>query len=170
MQQAIEHRSGEDAVTSERGIPAAEGEIRSEDHRAVFVAAGDHLEPKQLLAGNPLYGFAGFLVADFRTRDFEQGRFDAWRTWSAIAHSNADPFVVPREGDTQYPPPIAPENPKDPAFLGSNQKAYDKGKAVFFKRVNLVAENIVTQGQSLGPIGNIAVQSLLNVITRKALT
>jgi predicted acylesterase/phospholipase RssA len=128
------------------------------------------IEPKQILAGNPLYGFAGFLVPDFRTRDFEQGRFDAWQTWSAIAESNADSFLTPTAGDIKCPPPIAPEDPKDPAFLGPNQRIYDLGKAAFFKRVNTVAENIVTKGQSLGPIGNIAVQSLLNLITRKALT
>ena len=33
VQDAIEHRGGQDAVTGEGAIPAAEGEVRGEDHR-----------------------------------------------------------------------------------------------------------------------------------------
>ena len=35
---SIEHRRGGHAVVGESGIPAAEGKIRSEDHRAMFIA------------------------------------------------------------------------------------------------------------------------------------
>ena len=41
VKDAIEHRGGEHAVAGEGAIPAAEGEIRGEDHRAAFVAARD---------------------------------------------------------------------------------------------------------------------------------
>src|SRR5271156_4270070 len=38
MQYAVEHRRSEHCVTGESGIPTAEGEVRSEDHRAAFIA------------------------------------------------------------------------------------------------------------------------------------
>ena len=34
----MKHRHGGHAVVGESGIPAAEGKIRSEDHRAMFIA------------------------------------------------------------------------------------------------------------------------------------
>lgn len=40
----FEHRHGEHAVAGEGGIPTAESEIRSEDHRAAFVALRHNLE------------------------------------------------------------------------------------------------------------------------------
>jgi hypothetical protein len=53
MEDAIEHRHGEHAVASESTIPTAESEIRSEDHRAAFVALGNDLnEEIGLLAGH----------------------------------------------------------------------------------------------------------------------
>jgi hypothetical protein len=44
VQDAIEHRHCEHAVAGESSVPAAEGEIRCEDHRAAFVALRDNLE------------------------------------------------------------------------------------------------------------------------------
>jgi hypothetical protein len=66
------------------------------------------IEPPNTLAGNPLYGFAGFLVPEFRARDFEQGRFDTWQTWQTIAQKEPGEFYMPAPGDPKYPPPIAP--------------------------------------------------------------
>lgn len=44
VQDTSEHRRSEDGVAGESGIPAAEGEIRSEDHRATFIALRHDLE------------------------------------------------------------------------------------------------------------------------------
>jgi hypothetical protein len=44
MQDTIEHRRSEYGVAGESGIAAAEGEVRSEDHRAAFVALRDDLK------------------------------------------------------------------------------------------------------------------------------
>ncbi|HKV54652.1 MAG TPA: patatin-like phospholipase family protein [Candidatus Binataceae bacterium] len=123
--------------------------------------------PKAALAGNPLYGFGGFLVPAFRAHDFQQGRYDAWATWSAIARSQMLPFVAPALGDMQCPPPIVPEDPQK--ILAANRAAYEAGEKQFFDRVNTVAERILTKGRSLGTIGDVIVRTLLGLITRKAL-
>jgi hypothetical protein len=125
------------------------------------------IEPKQDLSGNPLFGFAGFLVKEFRVRDFEQGRYDAWQTWNGIAQSQSGEFMMPRADDSKYPPPIVPEDPR--SMLAANRTTYDANSGEFYKRVSAVAENILTKGQSPGPIGNIAARSILNFIARKAL-
>ncbi len=44
MEDPIEHRYGQYTVAGEGAIPAAEGEIRGEDHRAAFVALRHDLE------------------------------------------------------------------------------------------------------------------------------
>jgi pimeloyl-ACP methyl ester carboxylesterase len=44
MEDPIEHRDSEYAVAGEGAVPAAEGEIRSEDHRAALVALRHDLE------------------------------------------------------------------------------------------------------------------------------
>jgi hypothetical protein len=44
MEDTVAHRHGEHAVAGEGDVPTAEGEIRSEDHRAAFVALGHDLE------------------------------------------------------------------------------------------------------------------------------
>jgi len=44
MEDPIEHRYSEYAVAGEGAVPAAEGEIRSEDHRAALVALRHDLE------------------------------------------------------------------------------------------------------------------------------
>jgi hypothetical protein len=72
VQDAIEHRRSEHAVASESGIPTAEGEIRSEDHRAAFIALRHDLEEQAgLLAarevlryGVPHVGVGQFSIGD----------------------------------------------------------------------------------------------------------
>jgi hypothetical protein len=44
MQYAVEHRRSEHCVAGESGVPTAEGEVRSEDHRAALVALRHDLE------------------------------------------------------------------------------------------------------------------------------
>ena len=44
VQDPIEHRHREHAVAGEGAVPTTEGEIGSEDHRAVFIALSHHLE------------------------------------------------------------------------------------------------------------------------------
>src|SRR5262245_60043541 len=44
MQDAVEHCSGEHDVAGECLVPAAKGKVRREDHRALLVSPGDHLE------------------------------------------------------------------------------------------------------------------------------
>ena len=44
VQDAIGHRPVQHAVAGEGTVPAAEGQVRSEDHRAALVATHDDLE------------------------------------------------------------------------------------------------------------------------------
>jgi hypothetical protein len=54
VEDSIKHRDGQHAVAGERAIPTGEGEVRSEDHRAAFVALRYDL--KNGLASSRLIG------------------------------------------------------------------------------------------------------------------
>jgi hypothetical protein len=125
-----------------------------------------------VLVGEPLFVFAGFLVSDFRTRDFEQGRYDAWQTWDRIAQSQPGEFEMPTENSTQYPPPIKPETAVQ--VMTTNQKDYNQERDKFFKRVDIVAEAIakgsVRKGGPIGSIEERIVTIILDALARKALS
>jgi predicted acylesterase/phospholipase RssA len=122
-----------------------------------------------ILAGEQLYGFGGFLVADFRNRDFEQGRFDAWQTWSGIAR-DPNEFTMPPAGDPRYPPPIVPEPASQ--VIAANEALYNQGRQAFFDRLDAVANSIArgaTSGDLLGPVEQQIARVIIDVLARRVL-
>ncbi|HTT76404.1 MAG TPA: patatin-like phospholipase family protein [Candidatus Binataceae bacterium] len=124
-----------------------------------------------VLAGDPLYGFGGFLVSDFRTRDFEQGRYDAWQAWSRIAQ-NGDEFTVPAPDNAEYPPPIMPEDASE--VMTINRALYEQGRDQFFKRVDTVADQIAKgivggSGGLLSPVEQQIARVIIDMLAHKVL-
>ena len=125
--------------------------------------------PDNPLAGNPLYGFAGFLVPALRQRDFQQGMYDAWRKWSKIAAS--DGFIMPGDNDPACP---APKLPADVAtVMAQNQATYQKGVQDFFARVDSVIQAFTasaTQGATLGWLERALLNPILEYLVHHALS
>ncbi len=124
--------------------------------------------PDNPLAGNPLYGFAGFLVPALRQRDFQQGMYDAWQRWSKIAGTDA--FIMPA-GDPAYP---MPELPPDAAtVMAQNQTTYQNGLDDFFTRVDSVIRAFIasaTQGAALGGLERALLNPILDYLAHHALS
>lgn len=131
-----------------------------------------YVAPAEELSGDHLSGFAGFLVDNFRKRDFAQGRFDAWCEWSQIAASQPNEFVLPAAADQQYPMPAKPPSSSDVASEPENQQQYQKKAAEFFDRVDAVLGALAkaaTAGDTFSWFKSTALKLFLEEAARKAI-
>jgi predicted acylesterase/phospholipase RssA len=137
----------------------------------ILIAPQPAAQNTAILAGEGLYGFAGFLVPDFRARDYAQGRYDAWETWKSIALNGQEEFAMPAVNDSRYPPPIAPETAIQ--VIAENKALYDQGSNQLFARIDVVADAIAKGAAAgsglLAPLEQQIARVIIDALARKLL-
>jgi len=132
-----------------------------------------YVAPDAKLSGDNLFAFAGFLVDNFRKRDFAQGRFDARATWSKIAALQPNEFLLPSADNQQYPVPVQPPSSTDVANNPDNQQQYQKKVAEFFGRVDAVLGALAkaaTAGETFSWFKSTALKLFLEAAARQAIS
>ncbi|HUA36261.1 MAG TPA: patatin-like phospholipase family protein [Candidatus Binataceae bacterium] len=100
------------------------------------------VSPDTALAGDPMWAFSGFFLADIREHDFQRGRYDAYQALTAIK----DPTLILYTGSGV---------PTDPGVFtptAAQQAAYNANSETFKNRIDVVVRTLigeVTKGSLL---------------------